>query len=346
MRIEDLIRESGGEISIERFMEEALYNSEYGYYSESIRTIGRRGDFSTAATIHSVLGSSIARWAVANRGLAQRGLKWSLIEIGGGDGRLAKSVLSNIPWRRRLGLKYQIVEISPVLKKQQQERLKKYDITWRPTVEEALKIAGGRALIFSNELVDAFPCVQILRGEDCWREVRLIVENNEVQETFSDELDKRLFSTPSSVLADMDCAEEGQRCEIHLSYFDWLSSWIHHLESGMILTIDYGDQVSDLYYRRPRGTLRGYFFHNTIEGDDVYKRFARQDLTADVNFTDLKRWGKILGLKTNELSTQRDFILSWVSGLEKRIEKDPALAFMLDPMGMGSAYKVLQQVKI
>ena len=36
-----------------------------------------------------------------------------------------------------------------------------------------------------------------------------------------------------------------------------------------------------------------------------------QDLTADVNFSDLVRWGEELGFQTLSLETQRDFLLRW-----------------------------------
>jgi SAM-dependent MidA family methyltransferase len=53
-----LQEESGGPLPFERFMREALYHPEFGYYTARIRDVGARGDFSTFAT----LGNSLAQF--------------------------------------------------------------------------------------------------------------------------------------------------------------------------------------------------------------------------------------------------------------------------------------------
>jgi SAM-dependent MidA family methyltransferase len=58
----DLQDKLGGTVPAERFMQEALYNPAFGYYSSRIRTVGRRGDFSTWATLDSSLSLGIATW--------------------------------------------------------------------------------------------------------------------------------------------------------------------------------------------------------------------------------------------------------------------------------------------
>ena len=57
-----------------------------------------------------------------------------------------------------------------------------------------------------------------------------------------------------------------------------------------MLTIDYGGAAEDIYHRRPRGTIRAYLLQHRLEGPAVYENPGRQDLTADVNFTDLIEW--------------------------------------------------------
>ena len=51
MQIAPHILAHGNWISMEDFMELALYDENYGYYSTHISGIGYRGDFSTSATI-------------------------------------------------------------------------------------------------------------------------------------------------------------------------------------------------------------------------------------------------------------------------------------------------------
>ena len=59
-----------------------------------------------------------------------------------------------------------------------------------------------------------------------------------------------------------------------------------------MLTIDYGNTAEALYHRQPAGSLRGYFLQQRLEGLAIYQHPGLQDLTADVNFTDLIEWAK------------------------------------------------------
>ena len=131
------------------------------------------------------------------------------------------------------------------------------------------------------------------------------------------------------------------RVEIHLAFRDWLQGWRRAWTKGRLLTIDYGGPVDTLYHRRPLGTLRGYFRQQRVEGVEIYERAGHQDLTADVNFTDLIRWGEALGLETSPVLTQRDFVLNWNPSVDVR---DAATAQLLNSEGAGEAFKVLEQI--
>lgn len=349
--LREVITAAGGWISVERFMAEALYHPTHGYYIAHARGVGRGGDFSTSATLHPVLGEALAAWASAHRAevvaAGWRG-RWHFVELGGGNGELAAALLRALgPWRRR-GLHLHVVEISPTLRAAQQGRLRpwKNRVTWHAKVADALNATDdGRALLFSNEFVDAFPCRQWEWRGDRWREVGLAWPDG--------------AATPGELLGPPTAAgageepvlasrpAEGQRAETHAAYRDWLA---HELlpawRGGRLLTIDYGDTPPALFHRRPRGTLRAYFHHQRLEGAEVFARPGRQDLTADVNFADLQRWGAALGLENDPLQTQRDFLGRWVPSLARRAATDPALVFLLDPAGAGGAFRVLGQRRL
>jgi len=162
--------EHGGAIPVERFMQEALYHPEYGYYTANIRDVGGRGDFSTSATLGTELGAAIARWIEA----CSKELGWNgwnrvfnripLIEIGAGNGSLARTILRNLNPRLRWRVDYMIHETSPTLRRIQRKRLRWRGVRWIASLAEALFQTKGEALIFSNELVDAFPCRVFERG--------------------------------------------------------------------------------------------------------------------------------------------------------------------------------------
>lgn len=337
-----LMAREGGSISVERFMQEALYHPRFGYYARRVGTVGRTGDFSTSATLHPALGRAVAAWALAHRAeVACRG-RWHLIELGGGTGELAAGVLKSLGWLGKLGLHYHLVEVSEPLRAQQQARLHAAGrVTWHEEMPSALAAAAGRALIFSNEFVDAFPCVQLVYHEaaSIWREVRL---------AWLESMDHPVETTgdwAGEVPAGWQVApRDGQRVEIHRSYREWLKAWTMAWRVGRLLTIDYGDLFPALYHRQPHGTLRAYCRHQRLTGLEVYRRFGQQDLTADVNFTDLQAWGEAAGLENVGYQNQAAFLRRWLPDKMLRGTRDARLAFLLDPDGAGGAFKVLEQV--
>ncbi|MEJ7617196.1 MAG: SAM-dependent methyltransferase [Pyrinomonadaceae bacterium] len=341
--LDDLLRAAGGSLSVEEYMRAALYHPEVGYYSRHVRGIGRRGDFSTSVTLSPALGQAIARWAVKRRRTLGLRWKWHLIEVGAGTGQLALAVLNAFSPLARRRVVYHIVEASQALIEIQQSALGAHHIRWHADVQQALAAADGAALVFSNELADAFPCVQIERTDRGWEEVRVTRDERGFAEILVPFADERAAHWPPSVLAKWREFSRGQRCEVHFAYAAWLGELAGALKRGRLLTIDYGDDLERLYYRRPRGTLRGYIFHTLVQGLQIYQRFGRQDLTADINFTDLATWGAQCGLLAVDFIPQRDFLLRYLPRAEAQAAHDPALAFLLNPDGVGGLYKVIEQ---
>lgn len=286
--------ELGGTISFERFMREALYNPVFGYYSARIPTIGRRGDFSTWATLDTSLAKGIAGW------LKKSGAR-HVIEIGAGSGDLARDVLKALGWWNRLRLFYHIVEVSEPLETQQRGALRGSRIHWHRDMRSALDATGGQAFIFSNEVPDAFPCRIFEKSATGWQELHLRLEGGKFREVLvpADPQKSTVFDYSFS---------EGCRVEVHTSYRDWLMEWASYWKAGQMLTIDYGDRMPGLYHRRPRGTIRGYALHQLLTGSDLYMAPGRCDLTADVNFDDLERWGTQAGWLTHSHTSLRDFL--------------------------------------
>ncbi|HXL26641.1 MAG TPA: SAM-dependent methyltransferase, partial [Chthoniobacterales bacterium] len=87
--------------------------------------------------------------------------------------------------------------------------------------------------------------------------------------------------------------------------------------------------------------LRAFFRHQRLEGMEIYRRPGQQDLTADVNFEDLRGWGRALGFSEIDYTTQRNFVQKWYPDALK--QADPLTRFVLDPSGAGTAFKVLHQ---
>jgi SAM-dependent MidA family methyltransferase len=333
--IANIARAEGGRISFERFMDLALYDPRHGYYARHISTIGSAGDFATALTIGDALVRSVANW-VRNEARFLALPRLNIIELGGGGGQLARGILGTFqPWNR---VQYQIVEISKPLQQRQQRELHGRKIRWRETIEAALDAVDGQAIILSNEFVDAFPCKRFERAVDGWREILLSLDGD----LWREQLGPHSQTLESSTFS-IRCAA-GQRVETLGSYRRWLTKMVGHLARGTLLTIDYGGLPTEIYHRKTWGTMRAFFRHERLEGMEIYLRAGHQDLTADVNFLDLRAWGEELGLTTADLVDQTEFIRRWrPPGSTKRSKADDYLS---DGKAMGNAIKVLHQRKI
>jgi SAM-dependent MidA family methyltransferase len=329
-----------GRMPFERFMELALYDPDFGYYTRHIASVGgRRADFATSATISPILGQAIAGWLQDERnshGWAKQ--PWHVIEVGGGDGSLAQAVLEALTWGERRKLSYYLVEISPVLEAVQREALgrRTRGVTWHRDITTPLDAAGGRALIFSNELVDAFPA-RLMR----WNAQRAAAD--EVWVEYNPERGLReCFLAADERGGEGAAFADGQRFERHDSYRRWLRSWATKWKAGTLLTIDYGGRdAAAIYAKRPLGTLRGFHRHQRCEGASIYRHFGKQDLTCDVNFADLEEWGSELGWETVIVESQADFFRRQL--VEEDFVKDRATAFLLDAEGAGGVFQVLTQ---
>lgn len=324
----EIVRAEGGKIRFDRFMELALYDPVYGYYSAQMQTIGGRGDFSTSATLDDSIGRALARWIRAEaKALGLPNL--TIIELGPGTGQLARTILRRFrPWER---LRYYVVDVG--IRNRSSRRIKRFK-----SVREALNAAGGLAILFSNEFVDAFPCRRFVRMESGWNEIWIELQDGRWRERA---MSAEVHPKSSAISPSFGI---GQSVEIHESYHSYLRGLVSSLQTGALLTIDYGGSAAEIYRGKGSGTLRAFFQHQRLERMEIYRRPGQQDLTADVNFEDLRCWGHALGLSEVAYATQQDFIQRWYPDATKR--DIPATRFVLDPSGAGTAFKVLHQRKM
>lgn len=314
--------ESGEPMRFDRFMQAALHDPEHGYYGQRIRGVGRDADFSTSASLSGALGRAIASWA--DQALARTHCR-HLIELGPGSGELAETVLRALPWHRRFRTTLHLVESSAPLRAQQQERLGRR-VQWHADIQSALEASQGHACLYSNEFVDAFPVRRFRKETDGWSEQFVNPGQSHWQP---------IDTQPSSSAFTPD-HPPGQIVEVHESYHSWLDGWLADWRCGEMVTIDYGEPIDRLYHRRPEGSLRGYFHHQLIQGAELLERPGHQDLTTDVNFTDLIDWTSG-SLETLSLKSQSDFLADHLRAADQTDH------FLAHPGGAGCAFQSLHQ---
>jgi SAM-dependent MidA family methyltransferase len=310
-------------IRFEQFMDRALHDPRQGYYARRIQGVGHGGDFTTAPMLTDAPARAIARWAAA--ALRETGCR-NLVEMGPGEGTLAAAVLRHLPWHVRWKTRLHLVESSAPLAERQRKLLGRR-ATWHRSAGEALDACGGHAVIWSNELVDAFPVRLFQRTFDGWLEVGVETGDGSIRESL---LPPAQLPDSSAFLASH---ATGQRVEVHEAYHRYLNDWMPAWKSGRLLTIDYGAESETLYRRRPHGTLRAFLLHQRLEGEAIYQNTGRQDITADVNFSDLQAWSRPW-VSESKLTSFREFLIAHGGELS---------AALAEADGAGDAFLVLNQ---
>jgi SAM-dependent MidA family methyltransferase len=337
-----------GPISFETFMEMALYEPGFGYYTSEKTEIGKAGDFYTSPHLHPVFGVMIGRQIEEMWEVMKEPSDFQIIEIGAGTGYMCKDILDYLGKRHSSPLAYIIIEQNPFMKHKQQKLLEDYldKVKWFTSLREIEKIRG---CILSNELLDAFP-VHIVKTEDELKEVYVTVENNTLVEIL---MDLSAYAISDYLKEFSIKLPEGYRTEINLRIKDWLKSVDKSLLEGFILTIDYGYPAWNYYSEdRNRGTLLCYYKHQLVE--DPYQNVGEQDITAHINFSAVKKWGEDLGLKTLGFCQQGAFLIAL--GIDEIIkelyENSPDYLFevakikgLILPGTMGESHKVIIQYR-
>lgn len=106
---------------------------------------------------------------------------------------------------------------------------------------------------------------------------------------------------------------------------------------GTFVTIDYGETINSLYYRRPNGTLRGYKAHQLLQADELPALAGRCDITADVNFTDLQNLVRGCAGDTMQYMSQREYLKDLAN------PRDAGDMHLIATPGAGDHFNVLIQ---
>src|SRR5437588_11224043 len=81
------------------------------------------------------------------------------------------------------------------------------------------------------------------------------------------------------------------------------------LQRGFVVVIDYGYTREEQLAGRHRGTLKAIRQHSV--GANPYEAPGEQDITADVNFTALAAAAQQLGMQTQRLVSQSQFLMGF-----------------------------------
>ena len=318
------------QITFERFMDFCLYDPEHGYYTDKERVLGARGDFYTSVHTHPVFAHTLADVIAHHFEILSHPKPFHLVELGAGEGILGRDLLARLQ------------ECHPHVFER---------ASYVPIEVSAGELPDRiQGVVFSNEFFDALPVHRVcVRGSEP-REIYLQI-NDQISEVEGDLSDSRI---PEYMKEGFEVWREGHQYEVNLRMVEVLEDLDRRMDSGIILTVDYGyDGASYEKEDRAEGTLMCYRQHQVVS--DPYADPGQQDITAHVNFQVMQKTGDKLGWTADPLITQREFLLDW--GLEKRLGEEEELGLfnpdrmddrlrlksLLVPGGISDTMKVLLQ---
>ncbi len=356
-RLRERIRREGA-ITFYDWMNAALYDSAQGYYCTPARLKwGRAGDYRTSPERSVLFAATFARYFAKLYQELGSPASWTLIEVGAGNGQFAAGMLDTLRLRSPrtyAATTYVIDDISTDARSRAETLLAEFGE--RVQFSRLCQLTTLRqGVIFSNELLDAFPVHRVMMQAGELREYFVGVD--------ADGKFEWTLAPPSQTLSEYLTQvgvrlAEGQVAEINPGIEDWLKSVSSKLNEGYVVTVDYGDEAQELYNPsvHPEGTLRAFRQHQFV--DDVLARPGEQDITSSVDWTLVQQAGARLGLEAVEFARQDRFLLD--AGLLDELEIKASEAAdeaeelrlrtsareMILPNGMAGSFQVLVQEKL
>jgi SAM-dependent MidA family methyltransferase len=349
VRLKELIK-LNGVITFCEWMEATLYEEPDGYYvrSDKIRW-GRKGDYRTAPEISPSFAATFASYFAK---LFEEQKELTIMECGAGNGVFAFEVLQTLQKQFPSlfnSTRYLIDERSETSRQKIKERLQTFSCFEFCNLKE-ISIPLQNAIVFSNELIDAFAVHRVVLREGKLKEI--FVDVNSDDEFVLIEKEPSTSRLAEYIAKNKIELTENQTIEINLAADDWLKHIAGILKSGYVITVDYGATAKDLYDFKlhPNGTLRAFSKHQF--DDDWLSHAGEVDLTTTVNWTAFQKTGEENNLETISFEPLGKFLLrvGILEQLEKstdklkneieRIQLRSSIRDLILPNGLGETHQV------
>jgi NADH dehydrogenase [ubiquinone] 1 alpha subcomplex assembly factor 7 len=275
--------EDHGPITFAEFMQLALYGPGSFYDSPPV---GASGDFVTSPHVHEVFGTMLGRgirdlWTALGAPDPFR-----LVEVGAGDGTLARQVLAAL---EDLPISYTAVEIS------EGARTSLAEVDGLDVRDE---MPSSADLVLAHELLDNLP-FRVVRGR---REVRIgAADGGRLREVLVEIDDDLASAMPDGAPTEPRDAETGDLV-VPVGSFSFVDRLADALDPGIALVIDYGAVGST------GGGVHGYRGHRVIE--DVLHAPGTADITSGVDFAAIARRARDAGLVAFGPVSQHDALMA------------------------------------
>ena len=304
MSLQDRIAERirlHGPLGVAEYMALALLDPREGYYPTR-DPLGADGDFITAPEISQMFGEVLGLWVLQSWRDLGAPAPLHLVELGPGTGRMMGDVLRSLRLEPALlgRMSVNMVEASPALQAVQGRMLASspYPVFWHDGLDA---VPDGPAIILGNEYLDCLPIRQFIRRGDSWRE-RVVTLEGGGEGSGSPLAFAESTRGPGSLPLPPVEAGDGDLLEVRPGTAQLVDTLARRFDDapGRALFIDYGPGDTET-----GDTLQALRRHTKVDPLDSP---GQADLTARVDFGQLRREAEAAGLSVHGPATQAAFL--------------------------------------
>jgi SAM-dependent MidA family methyltransferase len=291
-----------GPITFADFMDFALYDSAEGFYQNP--PIGPDRHFVTSPHVSPAFGDMLARQLAESWETLGRPDPFAVVEVGAGDGTLARRILKAVGSVPALqgSLRYVAVERSSAAR----DALAELDVEVHASLTD---VAPRTGCLVANELLDNLPFHRLRERGGRIREVMVGTDGEDLIEVEAE-------PTPEAIGAIARPLSPGEERPVSPASLRFVGEVAATLARGYAFLLDFGFRATD-----GPGPVHAYRHHRVIE--DVLQEPGSRDITAAVDLeavaseaarTGLTVWG---GVSQQQALLALGFRL-WLSGLRQR----------------------------
>jgi SAM-dependent MidA family methyltransferase len=293
----DVLRKSlkDSDLPFHDFVELVLYHPDFGYYARAESPVGRKGDYVTSPVLSPVFSYSIGNLVREFMSRSGDGML-QVVDVGCGDGGLIRVLAGE----KQLCGSTAFFGVDRNLGR----AIPDPNVTYVTSLDE-IPPADAR-LIISNELFDALPFARLVQRGEQLHELWVTVRDGALDwsEHEADARCEEYFAERGITL------DDGQFADVSLEWSALYDDICRFVNRGLIVTFDYGLPQSKLFRGRVRrfGTAAAYAKQRVSR--DLLINPGQQDLTAHINFDDLRKTGEGQAFDTRFFDIQAKFLLA------------------------------------
>ncbi len=335
-----MIVKNNFEITLDKFINFALYDKKKGYYMQK-NPFGKMGDFITSPNISRMFSEMIAIWILGFWENLGNPKKINLVELGAGNGEMMKILLETFKKFPAFFNSCNILihEKSLKLKKIQKNKLEKERVIW---ISDLKKMKKFPTIFIANEFFDAMAIKQFIKKKDLWFERYVNFKNMKKAFFYERNLNMKKFEKEIGYNISKD-QEFIEYSVIGANYLKTIAEIVKKNNGGLLI-IDYG-----YLEKKMKNSLKSISNH---KHSNVLENIGKSDITHDINFFLFKKIINKLGGLKDLITTQGSFlvklgikdraeIISQNQNFSKKADIYFRLKKLIDEKEMGNLFKVM-----